>query len=202
MQDDTLQKIVDDSGRALMHTVSGCVVDLLDPDPGQITLEDIAHHLSIEPRFGGGTQKPFAVASHCLRVAMLCETDDAPCPMEGLMHDASEYLLKDIPKPLKRLLGDAYRVIERRLEVAIARKFGLSYDETTAFGWPDLVHRADAFQYAVEEHELRQRGDLPSFADFDLQPRTISRLQLLPPETVKGFFLARFRELNSPNRRR
>jgi 5'-deoxynucleotidase YfbR-like HD superfamily hydrolase len=177
---------------ALMRTVSGRIIDLRDPDPESINIDDIAHALSIEPRFAGHTPKLYTVAQHSLQVSVACQQ----FPLEALLHDAAEYLLKDIPKPLKQLLGETYAVIERRLEFAICQRFRLRRVAAgEVLDWPAAVHRADRFILQAEMHDLLGVGELPKFADFDLVPTSLSRIEPLPTNVVKPLFLTRFSEL-------
>lgn len=107
----------------MLGTRSGLFVDLYDPQPDQIALEDIVQGLSQICRFGGQTSRFLSVAYHSVMVARHVEPDVA---FAGLMHDASEAYLVDVPSPVKQLLS-GYQEIEERLMRAIAAKFGFNY---------------------------------------------------------------------------
>jgi uncharacterized protein len=102
-------------------TASGRYFDFINPDPESIRLSDIARALSRICRFTGHTKQFYSVAQHSVLVS---QTVPHNLAMEGLLHDASEAYLGDVSSPLKQLLPD-YKVIEHRVEDAIATKFGL-----------------------------------------------------------------------------
>ncbi|RYE17907.1 MAG: metal-dependent phosphohydrolase [Sphingobacteriaceae bacterium] len=112
----------------------------MNPNPDDILIEDIALGLSREGRFSNQGHQRITVAEHSIRVCRRVPSEFAFC---ALMHDASEYLLKDIPKPLKNLLPE-YRVIEGRLMFVISQKFG--------FTWPlpEKVKQADQVELEIE----------------------------------------------------
>lgn len=100
-----------------LGTNSGAVIDLLEPDPAEICIEDIAAGLSKVCRFNGQITRHYSVAEHSIHVAELVPNRYKRI---ALLHDASEAYLCDVPTPLKRLLGDTYMDIERRVTAAIA----------------------------------------------------------------------------------
>lgn len=102
-------------------TVSGRVINFLDPDPRQIDIGDIATGLANVPRFAGQTLFPYSVAQHSVLCAQYCPTHR----LEALLHDATEAYMGDCNRPLKDLLGDAWRGIEGRLHAAICQAFGI-----------------------------------------------------------------------------
>ena len=106
-------------------TYSGKKVDLLDPSPDSIDIDDIAHALSQITRFNGHHASHFSVADHSLHVLKLMRqrTAKANLLLAALMHDASEAYLGDMSTPLKLLCPD-YRAIEARFEAVIAKKYG------------------------------------------------------------------------------
>src|SRR3984957_18331875 len=104
-----------------------------DPRPEQICIEDIAHGLSMLCRFAGQCRFFFSVAEHSIAVAHLLP---ANLKLEGLLHDASEAYLADLPRPVKVGLPE-YNAIEAAVEEVIAQKFAL------AFPTPSQVKTAD-----------------------------------------------------------
>lgn len=104
-----------------VRTFSGLFVDPLNLQPEDINITDIAHALSQIPRFGGHSRVQLSVAQHCVWVAK--ELPDE-LKLEGLLHDASEAYLLDIPSPLKERLPE-YIVAERMAMGAVAKAFGL-----------------------------------------------------------------------------
>lgn len=111
------------SSAAWIQTVSGTKVDLLDPKPDQILIEDIAHALSPICRFTGHVEKFMSVAHHSVIVSNLVDPEFA---FDGLMHDATEAYVNDLSRPLKNLLPE-YKVVEERFALAIAEKFGVTH---------------------------------------------------------------------------
>lgn len=112
-----------------IETHSGLRLDLAEPDPASILIEDIAHALSLEVRFSGHTLRPLSVAEHSLYVeALVAEHQVAPAVRLGaLLHDAHEAYVKDLPRPLKRLLGHAYLEVAARVDSIIFAKFRARY---------------------------------------------------------------------------
>ena len=102
-------------------TFKGHYIDVFDPNPDHIDIEDIAHSLSLQPRWGGHTKEFYSVAAHSI---MVCDELPVEYKLEGLLHDATEAYLCDIPKPIKRLLPD-YVNLEKSLDLAIRMKFKL-----------------------------------------------------------------------------
>lgn len=116
-----------------IRTVSGKYVNVFEPDPATLCIDDIAHALSQQPRFGGHLPVPYSVAQHCCTVSDYLSPQHA---FDGLMHDASEAYLLDIPSPIKARLAN-YKEIEDGLMQVLAAKF--------RFNWPvaDEVKAAD-----------------------------------------------------------
>jgi uncharacterized protein len=163
-------------------TQSNRRVDIPEPLPGQIHIEDVSVHLSRIPRFVGATNRFFSVAQHSLEVAYLCAaivqnrnsngapTDDLTDLMrEGLLHDGHEYLLSDIPSPVKRLLPDYKRLVEGPLDRRIRSVFGL------AKMMPADVHLADSMALLLEDQHLRM-GHISTCVGHEVALDWISRL--------------------------
>jgi 5'-deoxynucleotidase YfbR-like HD superfamily hydrolase len=109
---------------------SGRRLDLLDPSPLDIEIEDIAHGLARVARWNGQTSGAhiFSVAQHTLLVDALARRRtrlDARARLAILLHDAPEYVIGDMITPFKAVIGDAYKAVERRLLAAIHLRFGL-----------------------------------------------------------------------------
>lgn len=120
------------SPRAWQRMLSGRRLDLLDPSPLDIEIEDIAHGLARVARWNGQTQgqHAFSVAQHSVLVehfvAALWPTTSAADRLGALLHDAPEYVIGDMISPFKTALGVDYRQFEARLDTAIRLRFGLS----------------------------------------------------------------------------
>jgi uncharacterized protein len=117
--------------RAWQRMLSGRRLDLLDPSPLDIELEDIAHGLARVARWNGQTSGAniYSVAQHCLLVEALARARvprlDRGRRLAVLLHDAPEYVIGDMISPFKVVIGDAYKAVERRLLSAIHLRFGL-----------------------------------------------------------------------------
>jgi len=117
--------------RAWQRMLSGRRLDLLDPSPLDIEIEDIAHGLARVARWNGQTSGAhiFSVAQHCLLVEALARARvprlDSRQRLIVLLHDAPEYVIGDMISPFKAVIGDAYKATERRLLTAIHLRFGL-----------------------------------------------------------------------------
>jgi hypothetical protein len=152
-------------GEFSLETPSGTYLDLIDPDPSTIVLEDIAHSLSQICRFGGHTSRPYSVAEHVVRVSWkMGETGyTASTCMAGLHHDDAEAYLGDIPTPLKKLFGYSYRSLTRSIDDAIQQAVGapliddagtkLTLGTVEDFA-SEPVRQADRWALCCEAHEL------------------------------------------------
>ncbi len=117
--------------RAWQRMLSGRRLDLLDPSPLDVELEDIAHGLARVARWNGQTSGAniYSVAQHCLLVEALARARvpriDRSRRLAVLLHDAPEYVIGDMISPFKAVIGDAYKAVEKRLLTAIHLRFGL-----------------------------------------------------------------------------
>ena len=123
-----------------IQTFLGRRVNLTAPRADEISILDVAHHLSRLCRFTGATKRYYSVAEHCIHVSRLVPPEHA---FWGLLHDASEAYLGDMATPLKRLLP-AYREIEHRFMRVICDRFELAHEE------PPIVKLADRALLAAE----------------------------------------------------
>jgi 5'-deoxynucleotidase YfbR-like HD superfamily hydrolase len=117
--------------RAWQRMLSGRRLDLLDPSPLDIEMEDIAHGLARVARWNGQTfgDHAFSVAQHSLlveRIMRLQEPESTPPDrLAALLHDAPEYVIGDMISPFKAVIDTAYREVEERLGAAVRIRFGL-----------------------------------------------------------------------------
>ena len=117
--------------RAWQRMLSGRRLDLLDPSPLDVEIEDIAHGLARVARWNGQTKGAhiFSVAQHSLLVEALARAKmprlDAKGRLAVLLHDAPEYVIGDMISPFKAVIGDSYKAVEHRLLAAIHLRFGL-----------------------------------------------------------------------------
>ncbi len=117
--------------RAWQKMLSGRRLDLLDPTPVDIEIEDIAHGLSFVARWNGQTlgDFPYSVAEHSLLVeTIFARVDPKAAPkwkMAALLHDAPEYVIGDMISPVKAAVGPGYDELDKRLTAAIHIRYGL-----------------------------------------------------------------------------
>jgi 5'-deoxynucleotidase YfbR-like HD superfamily hydrolase len=119
--------------RAWQRMLSGRRLDLLNPSPLDIEIEDIAHGLARVARWNGQTAGAhiFSVAQHSVLTEMIAHQQfrlDRGRALAFLLHDAPEYVIGDLISPFKAVIGEAYKVVESRLLSAIHLRFGLSAD--------------------------------------------------------------------------
>ncbi len=127
-----------------MQTAGGRQFWPLDPRADEVHLDDIAHALANMCRFGGHCRTFYSVAEHSVRVSLIVPPEDA---LAGLLHDAAEAYVVDVPRPLKRFL-QGYSTIERAVEAAVLARFGLSAS------LPASVKIADEVLLATEARDL------------------------------------------------
>lgn len=192
-----------DSPRAWQRMLSGRRLDLLDPSPIDVELEDIAHGLARVARWNGQTRGAhvFSVAQHSLLVedvARRLAPETTPATRLGiLLHDAPEYVIGDMISPFKAVIGDVYKDTERRLAAAVRLHFGLTAAPPRAEA--ALAKRADrtaAFLEATRlagfsEAEARRFFGTPEGAPRDLD----SWLPPWPADDAARRFAERCREL-------
>ncbi|TNF35165.1 MAG: hypothetical protein EP329_06525 [Deltaproteobacteria bacterium] len=165
-----------------IQTYTGRRVDPLAPDPDALDIADIAHALSQLCRFNGHCRTFYSVAEHSVRVARAVPPEDA---LWGLMHDASEPYLADVPRPLKERLPE-YHVAEDRFMQAVAARFGLPWP------MPESVHHADTVLLATEARDLMGTDATTWGIDVAPLPEVIAPWS---PTEAEAAFLALWREL-------
>ena len=167
-----------------MQTYTGKQFWPIDPRAEEVDILDIAHSLSMQCRYAGHCQRFYSVAEHSVYVSQVIEPEFA---LLGLLHDAAEAYLVDVPRPVKPYLT-GYAEMEMRLEDEIAYKFGLWWDNKKT----DAVKRADNAVLLAEKEDLMPNSPAPWSVPGD--PADV-RIMCLSPEAARGFFLKRFVEL-------
>ena len=182
--------------------LSGRRLDLLDPSPMDVEIEDIAHGLARVARWNGQTKGPlpFNVAQHSLIVESFCGELKPGWPVKwrlaALLHDAPEFVIGDMISPFKAQLGGQYKVIESRLMQAIHLRFGLPAE------LPDTVEklikradRASAYFEAVQLAGFKVAEARKFFgAPTGVSPLTLKAMTTLEAQEA---YLARFQALSS-----
>jgi 5'-deoxynucleotidase YfbR-like HD superfamily hydrolase len=147
-------------GPCIIRTYTGQMVDLFDPDPETLCIEDVAHHLSLINRFTGATGRAYSVAEHSLLGRLACSEQ---VKLLFLVHDAPEAWLGDVAGPLKRLLAPLYKPLEQRFWERFATKYGIPVE------LPEEVHTVDKRMLATEQRDLQGRKPKPedAYQPFD-----------------------------------
>ncbi len=186
--------------RAWQRMLSGRRLDLLDPSPLDIEIEDIAHGLSRQARWNGQTSGDwaFSVAQHCLLVEELTgrlrPELTAAWRLAALLHDAPEYVIGDLITPFKAAVGLDYRDFEARLQRAVHIRFGLPAEMPKAL--KQLIKRADRMSAYVEAVHLAGFGREEALRLFGKAgDEVIASLEPWPPTEAKARFIARFERL-------
>ncbi len=177
-------------------------MDLLNPSPLDIEIEDIAHGLSFVARWNGQTvgDFPYSVAEHSVLVsemlALFRPRADRRWRLAALLHDAPEYVIGDMVGPAKSSVGPGYAKMDERLTVAIHQRFGLPAKLP-----PEMtraIKRVDKHSARLEAEQLAGFSKREADRLFgkplsaDLQDRN---LRPRPPTEVKAMFLATFDQL-------
>lgn len=172
-----------EEGEEWIQTYSGRRFTPLKPNVDAIVIQDIAHALSMQCRFSGHIREFYSVAQHSVLVSYFCDREDA---IWGLLHDATEAYLVDIPRPLK-VSGkfEKYVEYERVMQGAISKKFGIGKEE------PESVKEADRRMCITEAAQfLKLREDWGR-----VDERYPIRIEALGHKEAKELFIKRYLEL-------
>ena len=164
--------------------LSGRRLDLLDPSPLDVEIEDIAHGLARVARWNGQTEGAhiFSVAQHTLLVEVVARARwpsiDRKARLEIILHDAPEYVIGDMISPFKAVLGGDYKGVEKRLLAAIHIRFGLP---------PDLADDiTQAIKAADRGAAYLEATELAGFAQAEAK-RLFGRDPGLPPAMQQDY---------------
>lgn len=161
--------------------------DYKDMQSKNICIDDIAHALSMLCRFNGHTNHFYSVAQHSVVVSenVLQMPHRA---MQGLLHDATEAYIGDMPAPLKRLIP-SFKDFEDSLWKVIADKYSMPHELH-----PD-IHRVDKRACLTEARDLM--GVTGHDWGLGVKPLDIETIQPLSPAVAKQQFLNRYHELRT-----
>jgi len=181
--------------------LSGRRLDLLDPSPMDIEIEDIAHGLARVARWNGQTigEHAFSVAQHSVVVEEIVahiQPDVEPrWRLAALLHDASEYVIGDMISPFKAALGVDYKLFEERLENAIHVRFGLPAKTPTAI--KKLIKQADRACAFFEATQLAGFSHAESLDFFGAPPEGYAlKIEPQAPFEAQAHYIRRFEVLS------
>ncbi|CTQ48892.1 HD domain-containing protein [Jannaschia donghaensis] len=184
--------------RAWQRMLSGRRLDLLDPTPVDIEIEDIAHGLAFVARWNGQTRGdwPYSVAEHSLLVVdIFTRLDPRASPrhlLSALLHDAPEYVIGDMISPVKAAVGPGYGALDDRLQAAINIRFGLPAQTPATL--KKRIKRADTLSAWLEATQIAGFSDVEADRFFGKPaPGALDgvSITLRPPADVRADFLAR-----------
>lgn len=188
--------------RAWQRMLSGRRLDLLDPTPVDIEIEDIAHGLAFVARWNGQTAGdfPYSVAEHSLLVEEIYRRINPDGPrkwrLAALLHDAPEYVIGDMISPVKAAVGVEYEALDARLSAAIHIRFGLPAALPKTI--KAQIKRADRLSAWLEATQIAGFTETEANRFFGRpRPELLQglELRLRPPVEVRRDFTARHAEL-------
>jgi 5'-deoxynucleotidase YfbR-like HD superfamily hydrolase len=184
--------------RAWQRMLSGRRLDLLDPTPVDVEIEDIAHGLAFVARWNGQTlgDWPYSVAEHSLLVEEIFARVDPDAPVRwrlaALLHDAPEYVIGDMISPVKAAVGPGYGALDERLAAAVHLRFGLPAVIPPAV--KKAIKRADRVSAWLEATQIagfsRDEADR-FFGAPDFGVIRGLQIRLRPPVEVRADYLTR-----------
>ncbi|MGH1464072.1 MAG: HD domain-containing protein [Cognatishimia sp.] len=184
--------------RAWQRMLSGRRLDLLDPTPVDVEIEDIAHGLAFVARWNGQTHGDFAysVAEHSLLVETLFSRMFPKAPVKwrlaALLHDAPEYVIGDMISPVKAAVGPGYEALDARLVAAIHLRFGLPAILPKTI--KAQIKRADKISAYMEATQIAGFSDKEANKFFGAPKANVTEglsIALRPPIEVRKAFTDR-----------
>ncbi|WP_415405096.1 HD domain-containing protein [Tateyamaria sp. SN3-11] len=188
--------------RAWQRMLSGRRLDLLDPTPMDIEIEDIAHGLAFVARWNGQTLGDYAysVAEHSLLVETLFGRIAPKAPakwrLAALLHDAPEYVIGDMISPVKAAVGPGYGALDERLEAAVHIRFGLPAKVPATI--KRQIKKADKISAWMEATQIAGFTEAEANKFFGKPDTTLLNdlaIVLRPPLETRRAFTARHAEL-------
>ena len=191
------------SKRAWQRMLSGRRLDLLDPSPVDIEIEDIAHGLARVARWNGQTHGEwgYSVAQHSVLVARLFShmfpKIERKWRLAALLHDGPEYVIGDMISPFKAAVGPGYKTLENRLETAIHIRFGLPSHLPMEI--EKKIKKADLASARLEavgiagfsEEEATKIWKKPPQGKYSVEPQ--------PPSIAQKEFISAYLRLKEPD---
>lgn len=188
--------------RAWQRMLSGRRLDLLDPTPMDIEIDDIAHGLAFVARWNGQTRGDYAysVAEHSLLVEEIFARIDPKAPVKwrlaALLHDAPEYVIGDMISPVKAAVGPSYGALDDRLTAAIHLRFGLPAQIPKTV--KARIKRADKISAWLEATQIAGFDEAEASKFFGRPNMSLLQglsIVLRPPVETRNAFVARHEAL-------
>lgn len=188
--------------RAWQRMLSGRRLDLLDPTPMDVEIEDIAHGLAFVARWNGQTRGDYAysVAEHSLLVetifARIAPLAPAKWRLAALLHDAPEYVIGDMISPVKAAVGPDYRALDDRLTTAVHLRFGLPASLPVRI--KQQIKKADRVSAWMEASQIAGFSETEATRFFGRPDAPLMEglnILLRPPVEVRNEFTARHEAL-------
>ncbi|MGI9395681.1 MAG: YfbR-like 5'-deoxynucleotidase [Boseongicola sp.] len=188
--------------RAWQRMLSGRRLDLLDPTPVDVEIEDIAHGLSFVARWNGQTrgEYPYSVAEHSLLVEEifrhLAPGEHTKWCLAALLHDAPEYVIGDMISPVKASVGPGYGALDDRLTAAIHIRFGLP--AAIPLKQKRIIKRADKYSAWLEATQIAGFSETEANRFFGRPDADVCgkvKILLRPPIEARKAYIARHIEL-------
>ena len=188
--------------RAWQRMLSGRRLDLLDPTPVDIEVEDIAHGLAFVARWNGQTRGdwPYSVAEHSLLVETLFtrmgRQPDPRWQLAALLHDAPEYVIGDMISQVKAAVGPGYGELDARLAAAVHLRFGLPAQVPVMV--KQAIKRADKVSAWLEATQIAGFSEAEATRFFGRPAPALTdglTIVLRPPVAVREAYLARHEAL-------
>ena len=178
--------------------LTGRRLDLLDPTPMDVEIEDIAHGLAFVARWNGQTMGdfPYSVAEHSLLVEALFRRIDPGAPpkwqLAALLHDAPEYVIGDMISPVKAAVGPGYKALDARLSAAVHLRFGLPAELPKTV--KSKIKRADKISAWMEATQIAGFSAAEASKFFGRPDPALAdglTIRLRPPAQTRADYIAR-----------
>jgi 5'-deoxynucleotidase YfbR-like HD superfamily hydrolase len=174
-----------------IQTYTGLKFHVDNPTVDEISIRDIAHQLSFSCRYTGATSIFYSVGEHSLLVDSILVNlgiIDPKVRLEGLLHDAAEAYLPDVPSPIKHLLLPDFVKLEKKYLKVIGKKFKVQLEPK-----PAIVDKADKIALAMEYRDLRTK-----IYDWGLTEKPLDFYKIVPKSFITNEirFMKLFKELN------
>ena len=188
--------------RAWQRMLSGRRLDLLDPTPVDIEVEDIAHGLAFVARWNGQTRGdwPYSVAEHSLLVEEIFHRTnpktDAKWKLAALLHDAPEYVIGDMISPVKAAVGPGYGEMDARIAAAVHIRFGLP--AVLPVPIKRAIKAADKVSAWLEAVQIAGFSEAEANKLFGRPGDVLMKgleIKLRPPAVVRADYVSRHAEL-------